>query len=179
MTDERLTEARKALARYEDRNSRPNPAHLADAVRGLIAMVDEKPATGDWRAAMFAFIGHGTAVIRDGRSVCVGCGASTTGADERNAHRWGKVIEAAGVVPEETEEAMTGEIRAVAFEDGTAWPCDLEDCECPEHDTPPRRPGTYLTIRLDGGFDGAGSWRVRIHRVPVKQEGEDGARVHG
>ncbi|KIP90169.1 hypothetical protein RU09_11860 [Microbacterium sp. MEJ108Y] len=41
MSDERLTEARKALARYEDRNSKPNPAHLADAIRGLMALVEE------------------------------------------------------------------------------------------------------------------------------------------
>lgn len=47
MTDERLSEARKALARYEDRNSKPNPAHLADAVRGLIALVDEAPTPTD------------------------------------------------------------------------------------------------------------------------------------
>lgn len=41
MSDERLDEAEKALARYEDRSSKPNPAHLADAVRGLIALVEE------------------------------------------------------------------------------------------------------------------------------------------
>lgn len=41
MSDERLTEARKALSRFEDRNSKPNPAHLADAVRGLIALVED------------------------------------------------------------------------------------------------------------------------------------------
>lgn len=47
MTDERLSEARKALARYEDRNSKPNPAHLADAIRGLIALADEAPTPTD------------------------------------------------------------------------------------------------------------------------------------
>lgn len=41
MSDERVIEARKALARFEDRNSKPNPAHLADAVRGLIGLVEE------------------------------------------------------------------------------------------------------------------------------------------
>lgn len=41
---ERLNEARKALARYEDRNSKPNPAHLADALRGLIALAEESRA---------------------------------------------------------------------------------------------------------------------------------------
>lgn len=41
MSDERLDEARKALTRYEDRNSKPNPAHLADAIRGLISLAEE------------------------------------------------------------------------------------------------------------------------------------------
>ncbi|GAA1148005.1 hypothetical protein GCM10009651_35900 [Microbacterium natoriense] len=39
--DGRVIEAKKALTRFEDRNSKPNPAHLADAVRGLLALVDE------------------------------------------------------------------------------------------------------------------------------------------
>lgn len=43
MAEEQLSEAKKALARYEDRNSKPNPAHLADAVRGLIALVEAAP----------------------------------------------------------------------------------------------------------------------------------------
>lgn len=43
MAEDRLTEAKKALVRYEDRNSKPNPAHLADAVRGLIALVEATP----------------------------------------------------------------------------------------------------------------------------------------
>lgn len=44
MSDEPMAEARKALARYEDRNSKPNPAHLADALRGLIALAGESRA---------------------------------------------------------------------------------------------------------------------------------------
>lgn len=44
MSDERVIEARKALARFEDRNSKPNPAHLADTVRRLIGLVEELTA---------------------------------------------------------------------------------------------------------------------------------------
>ncbi len=44
MTDDSVIEARRALARYEDRNSKPNPAHLADAIRLLLARIDEAGA---------------------------------------------------------------------------------------------------------------------------------------
>lgn len=54
MTDQRLIEARKALSRYEDRNSRPNPAHLADALRGLIDLAEaERIAELDARQAAY------------------------------------------------------------------------------------------------------------------------------
>ncbi len=44
MTNDSVIEARRALARYEDRNSKPNPAHLADAIRLLLARIDEAGA---------------------------------------------------------------------------------------------------------------------------------------
>lgn len=72
----------------------------------------------------------------------------------------------------EPSDVMTGEIRALAFEDGKDHGiiCGLEDCECPDHDDPPRRAGTYITVRLDGQ-PRIGLWRVRVERM-ADQEGE-------
>ncbi|MDN3309313.1 hypothetical protein QWJ90_00020 [Microbacterium oryzae] len=76
------------------------------------------------------------------------------------------VLDAAGAAQPASDDVMTGEIRAVQFEDGEPMQCSLEDCECPEHEGLTRRAGTYLTIRLDDdAFNGAGSWRVEVRRV--------------
>lgn len=39
LLESRLVAAQKALSRFEDRNSRPNPGHLADALRDLIESI--------------------------------------------------------------------------------------------------------------------------------------------
>ncbi len=64
-------------------------------------------------------------------------------------------------------EAMTGEIRALTFEDGKPhrYDCGLDGCECPDHeDDTPRPAGTYITVRLDGAPP-LGFWRVRLERI--------------
>lgn len=73
MSAERLDEARKALARYEDRNSKPNPAHLAEALRGLIAIVEEvaEPAPdADWKRPSVFIQYKGTDICIDFHCLC-------------------------------------------------------------------------------------------------------------
>jgi hypothetical protein len=66
---------------------------------------------------------------------------------------------------------LAGQIVTVAFEDGVEHEpyCGLEDCECPDHDGPPRPAGTYITIRLDDPEASIGLWRVAVHH-PTEQE---------
>ena len=48
-----VVEAKKALSRYDDWNSKPNPAHLADAIRGLLSVVEQSVTpTDDEREAV-------------------------------------------------------------------------------------------------------------------------------
>lgn len=78
MTDDSVIEARRALARYEDRNSKPNPAHLADAIRLLLARIDEAGAvfekahapTDDEREALRV-----ASPVTWGWDACVVCGS--------------------------------------------------------------------------------------------------------
>lgn len=62
-------------------------------------------------------------------------------------------------------EPMRGQIVGATFEDGKdhGAGCGLEGCECPDHEGPPRNPGTYLTVRLDGDHR-IGFWRVSVSR---------------
>ena len=66
-------------------------------------------------------------------------------------------------------EVLTGQIRGMAFEDGIDHgpECGNDDCECPDHEGPPRPAGTYITIRMDGD-PRIGMWQVRIEREDDK-----------
>lgn len=72
---------------------------------------------------------------------------------------------------------MVGEIRGIAWEDGIDHgpDCGLEDCECPDHEGPVRREGTYITIRLDGAPP-VGLWRVRVTREPDPESADGESR---
>lgn len=66
------------------------------------------------------------------------------------------------------ERAFTGQIVTLEFVDGKqgTYDCGLEDCECPDHDTPARQPGTYVTVRLDEDP------RIGFSRVRILIEGQ-------
>ena len=74
-------------------------------------------------------------------------------------------------------DEMVGEVRAIAFEDGKDYgpECGIEDCECPDHDYPPRSAGTYMTIRFDGN-PSVGLWRVQVTRVPDAKSNDRGSK---
>lgn len=70
-------------------------------------------------------------------------------------------------------EMLTGRIVTASWEDGTLTDCDLEDCECPEHDRDPVPPGTYVTIRLDDPDVAIGLQRVRLALSPEGWSNDD------
>lgn len=69
------------------------------------------------------------------------------------------------------QSVMTGQIVTASFEDGKDREpyCGLEECECPDHEGPPRPAGTYITIHLDDDLP-IGLWRVRVEREEVSDE---------
>ena len=68
------------------------------------------------------------------------------------------------------ERQLTGVIVGASFEDGVERPtsCGLEDCECPDHDSPPLPAGTYIKVLLDDEDAPVGKWRVTV--TPDEQE---------
>lgn len=60
---------------------------------------------------------------------------------------------------------ITGRIVTASFEDGIARvECGLEDCECPDHELPPRAKGTYILVRVPDTAP-VGLWDVKVERV--------------
>lgn len=66
--------------------------------------------------------------------------------------------------------AMTGRIVTASWEHGTKVECELEDCECPEHERPPSPRGLYVTVQLDDDTLPVGLWDVTVTRVHAKDE---------
>lgn len=58
--NEKLDNAKKALHRYNDRNSKPNPAHLAGALADLIAIIEEGKVTQEARIHYSYGVNSGT-----------------------------------------------------------------------------------------------------------------------
>ena len=60
---------------------------------------------------------------------------------------------------------LTGQIVTAHFEDGRDnYDCGLEECECPDHEGGPEKPGTYITIRLDADAP-VGLWPVEVRMM--------------
>ena len=70
------------------------------------------------------------------------------------------------------DEIWRGRIVTASFENGTGdLDCGLEECECPEHEQPPRPAGTYVTVRLDKD-ERVGLTDVEIRVLAGKEENE-------
>lgn len=63
-------------------------------------------------------------------------------------------------------KGMSGQIVTAMFEDGVEREpdCGLENCDCPDHEGPPRPAGTYVLVKLDQDAP-VGLWPVTVRRV--------------
>ena len=72
------------------------------------------------------------------------------------------------------DEIWRGRIVTASFENGTGdLDCGLEECECPEHEQPPRPAGTYVTVRLVDKDERVGLTDVEIRVLAGKEENDE------